>query len=149
MNKTVWKVGCRWSDYGNPDTTIADSVFFKKCVAFANTHAMLDARAGHLIALADGYNVIAIGEIVSAPKRIEELGIIFTDEAERKQFFNDEMLPYEANDNASNVCGCIVHYYRLEKNECFQYCKRGRFFHATGIEKHVNELFDKIIQDQR
>lgn len=141
--RTVWKVGSRWSDWGDPNTRIADSVFQRYSIAFANTHAVLDTRPGHLVALADGYTIVAIGEILSPAKPIEELNIVL-EEPDRKKFFNDVSVPFEANDNNSNVCGCIVRYHWLKKEDQFTYSKAGRFFHATGIEARVNEIFDKI-----
>ena len=147
--KTVWKIGCRWSDRGNPNTEIAESVFFKKGIAFANTHAVLDARAGHLIALADGNTIIAIGEISETPKRIEDLGIAFEVIKERERFRNDYLAPLEANDNQSNICGFFVQYFILDEKDRFQYNKAGRFFHATGIEQRVNDLFDKLHNKQQ
>ena len=141
--RTVWKVGSRWSDWGDPNTRIADSVFQRYNIAFANTHALLDTRPGHLIALDDGYTIVAIGEILSPAKPIEELGIIMTD-ADRKKFFNEVPVPFEANDNESNICGCIVRYHWLREQDQFSYCKAGRFFHASGIEAQVNALFEKI-----
>ena len=147
--KTVWKFGCRWSDSGDPNTAIADSIFLKKGIAFANTHAVLDARAGHLIALANGHIIVAIGIITSIPKRIEDLGIAFEDKEERERFKNDPLLPLEANDNQSNICGCHVQYYILDEKDRFEYKKTGRFFHATGIEQRVNDLFDQYSKGQR
>ena len=146
--KTVWKVGCRWSDWGDPNTEIADSVFFRYGIAFANTHAVLDARAGHLIALANGYTIVAIGEIIGTPQRIEKLNIVLSKE-DRIKFFNDDPVQYEANDDGSNVCGCHVQYYILDEKDRFQYNKAGRFFHATGIEQRVNDLFDKLSRGRR
>ncbi len=133
-NKRVWKFGSRWSDWGDPDTKIADSVFYRYNVAFANTHAVLDARPGDLIALADGYTIVAIGEIVSPSKEIEHMGIAFSKDEQKKYF----------NDDDSKVCGCIVKYYWLNKEQQFSYSKMGQFFHASKIERHVNDLFEKL-----
>ena len=44
LNRTVWKFGSRWSDEGDPGTQIADSVFKKYNIAFANTNAVLDIK---------------------------------------------------------------------------------------------------------
>lgn len=141
--RKVWKVGSRWSDWGDPNARIANSVFQRYNIAFSNTHAVLDTRPGHLIALADGYTIVAIGEILSPAKPIEELGIIF-EESDREKFFNDVPVQFEANDNDSNICGCIVRYHWLGEDDRFSYCKAGRFFHASGIEKQVNDIFERI-----
>ena len=148
MNRKVWKFGCRWSDNGDPNTAIANSLFFKKSIAFANTHTVLDTRAGQLIALANGYTVVAIGEIVGAPQRLEKLNIVLSAE-DRIKYFNDEPDQYGEDDDTSNVCGCYVRYYILDEKDRFQYKKIGRFFHATGIEERINELFDKLSNKQQ
>ena len=134
--RKVWKFGCRWSEDGDPETKIADSIFKKYNVAFANTNAVLDVTPGDLVAIGDGHNIIAIGEVVSPPGQINQFGISFAD-AETKDYLD-----------AGNVCGCKVRYFWLESAK-FAYGKSGRFFHATGIEEHVNELFNKISMEWR
>ena len=142
--RKVWKIGSRWSEWGDPNTKITNSIFYRYNIVFANTHAVLDTRPGHLIALADGYTIVAIGEILSPAQQIEKLGIVFKDD-DRIKFFNDATIPFEANDNDSNVCGCIVRFHWLNEKDRFAYNKAGRFFHASSIEAQVNDLFDKLI----
>ncbi len=132
MSRTVWKFGSRWSDWGDPNSKIADSVFSRYNIAFANTHAVLDARPGDLIALADGYQIVAIGEILSLPQEVEHIDIVVSNE-DRKKYFDD-----------GNVCGCIIRYHWLKAEQQFFYSKAGRFFHASGIEDQVNKLFGKL-----
>lgn len=131
LNRKVWKFGSRWSDNGTYDSCIADTVFYRYNIAFAYTHAVLDANAGDLIALANGWTIVAIGEILSKPDEIKNLSIKPTSQ-DQKNYFDDE-----------NVCGCIVHYHWLSNEDRFEYCRTGRFCHAPLIADHVNFLFNK------
>lgn len=125
----VWKFGSRWSDNGDPGTSIADRVFKRYNVAFAYTHAVLDARAHDLFALSNGYTVIAVGEILSEPAEIRNLSIT-PSEADKHDFFND-----------SNVCGCIVRYCWLPPEARFTYKRIGMFCHAPAIADKVEQLY--------
>lgn len=130
-NKRVWKFGSRWSENGTYDSCIADTVFNRYNIAFSYTHAVLDANAGDLIALANGWTIVAIGEILSQPDEIKNLSIKPTPQ-DQKNYFDDE-----------NVCGCIVHYHWLSPADRFEYCRRGKFCHAPQIADRVNSLFKK------
>ena len=134
-NKKVWKFGSRWSDEGDPKTRIADSIFKKYNIAFANTNAVLDIVEKDLVAIGDGHNIIAIGEVTSPPCQINQFGIACA-ESDIKYFLG-----------AGNVCGCTVRYFWLDKKDQFVYVKAGRFFHATNIEEQVNQLFNKLNQE--
>ena len=132
LNRKVWKFGSRWSEEGDPATQIADSVFKKYNIAFANTNAVLDIKENDLVAIGDGHNIIAIGEVISSPCPINQFGIACA-ASDIKCYLE-----------AGNVCGCTVRYFWLDKKDQFSYGKAGRFFHASNIEETVNTLFNKL-----
>ena len=146
----VWKVGSRWSECGDPRTSVVD-VFKHYNVVFTYTKQTLDVAPDDLVALADGYDIIALGKIISNPLKIKEMDIAFSEEDKKKPFYDDA------------VCGCRVQFlcwldrktnlYYWSNHETAQgpikYKKRGQFCHAPAIEKDVNLLFKKYAGDNQ
>lgn len=140
---TVWKVGSRWSDWGDPKESILD-VFKSYNVVFTYTKQILDANPEDLVALADGYTIISIGKIISYPQKIKAMDIVFSEEDKKKSFYDD------------TVCGCRVKFYcwldrktnlyywlnRKMTTGPITYSKRGQFCHAVAIEAEINDLFN-------
>ena len=126
---TVWKIGSRWSEWGDPKTKIF-SIFEQYNIAFAYTNAVLDVHPRDLIAVADGVDIIAIGEVLSPPCKMLEMNIAFSEE--HRGYFDE------------NVCGFFVHYHWLSEDQRFEYKKRCRFCHATSIEEKVNKMYDEM-----
>ena len=91
-----------------------------------------DIKENDLVAIGDGHNIIAIGEVISSPFPINQFGIACA-ASDIKCYLE-----------AGNVCGCTVRYFWLDKKDQFSYGKAGRFFHASNIEEMVNMLFNKL-----
>ncbi len=140
MNKTVWKFGCRWDDTGAPQASIAP-IFLNYGIVFAYTHAVLDMNEGDLIMLADGENVIAIGEALTPPAEISKLKLTVKPTQDIYDQFFDRV----------NIYGGRVKYYQLG-NKSFTYKKRSRFCRMSpnGVyKKRVNDLFDQMSNTQQ
>jgi hypothetical protein len=60
----VWKVGCRWSDSGAPESSII-SIFRRSGIVFVGDDKKFEqVRRGDYLAIADGYNVVSIARAI-------------------------------------------------------------------------------------
>ena len=133
MKRKVWKIGCRWSENGAWNTSIF-ALFKNRGVVFADTPELLKMKVGDLVAVADGFDVIAIGEVLLPPAQMKEVRHFnqVTDEEWREYFVRD------------TIHGCAIkRFYKLQENDKFQYPARGMFRHASNIEEKVNSLFEQ------
>ena len=134
----VWKVGCRWSDSGAPESSII-SIFRRSGIVFVGDDKKFEqVRRGDYLAIADGYNVVsiarAIGDVTPLQKMIEE-GLIKVRQTE-STIFNIE-------DRVSFGAGIRVHIVDLPKNEIFQYKRAGQFYSADTKRKKIIDLYNK------
>ena len=130
--RTVWKFGCRWNETGTPDDDT--KIVFRNCnVAFTVTDKALGIYEGDLIAVADGFKIIAIGMAMTLPASLADFKWSAREHA---------LLDYYMKDDPA---ACRVKYYWLEENEQIYYPKQGRFccVNDRDIQLQVNELYDK------
>ena len=79
--------------------------------------------------VADGFTVIAIGRVTSAPAILAKL--TWTEQersGELKEYIDD------------STFACRIQYYWLDNNEQFTFAKPGRFCNAPSITSKVNDL---------
>ncbi len=132
--RNVWKIGCRWDDWGRQGTSIFEKVFVPTGFVFAYTKYCESIREGDLIAIADGYQVVAIAEALTPGSSLVK--------------FDSSKLPAVAHDYFAdpNCYGCKARILQLDENETFTYKKMGRFFQATSIADDVRRLYGKMME---
>lgn len=134
----VWKVGCRWSDTGTPDTTII-SIFRRSGVVFVGDDKRFgQVKRGDYLAIADGYNVVSIartiGEVTPLQKMIDEGWI---------KVRQNESCVFNIAHRHSWGAGVRVHIVDLPKSEIFQYKRAGQFYSAAPKRQKIIDLYNK------
>ena len=132
--RTVWKIGSRWDEFGRQGTSILKKVFVPSGFVFAYTKDCANIREGDLIAIADGYQVVAIAEALSPGCSLVK--------------FDSSKLPPVAHDYFSdpNCFGCKVRIFLLDGNDAFQYKKMGMFFQATSIAGRIRQIHERMME---
>ena len=137
MGEKVWKVGSRWSDIGSADMSVLN-VFRRNNYVFVgeNERFKNEVHAGHYIAIADGYTVVAVAKVLDEPENlsslIKERKLRFRPQIDKFDFDNPDEFPEEF------YAGARVHLLDLEPQDYLYYPKMGTFFAA-------NMYWDKII----
>jgi len=130
----VWKVGSRWSDDGNKESSIID-IFRKYQIVFLGSIERVrfqnEVKPGDYIAIADGFNVCTVSKVLSEPMPITELGLEFTEEETNRFAFEDW------------VIGTKVHIVELENDNNIYYKERGAFCKAIQISSEVIQKYDE------
>ena len=70
----VWRIGSRWDDYGDPDTTVLD-IFIDYNIVFAGLYTediLTKVKKGDIIAVSDGIIIKYVGKITSEPKQLHK-----------------------------------------------------------------------------
>ncbi len=136
----VWKFSSRWSDTGTPESSIL-SIFRKYAIVFAynikpdgqsSFNIEQKVKEGDLIAIADGFNIVAIGKALSNAKAID--GFI-------EPYFEQDIIKNYCGD--PDVIAVKIKLIDLSEKDRFYYQKMGRF-HALHNEKNnkVNKLWE-------
>lgn len=101
---------------------------------FAYTKSCANIREGDLIAIADGYQVVAIAEALTPGCSLVK--------------FDSSKLPAVAKDYFSdpNCYGCKARIFLLDEVDVIKYEKRGMFFRAVGIADDIRRIFGKIVE---
>jgi hypothetical protein len=137
--KNVWKVGSRWSEYGLKKTCIV-SVFRRNNIVFiGNNDNFRQIKAGDYLAIADGYDIIAVAKAITDADELSNIKPKIEDFAlnEREENF----LKYSNNDNfISHSFGVKVNIVDLDKQ--LKYEKRTRFCRINK-EKLIQQITDK------
>ena len=130
--RTVWKIGSRWDDYGRPGTSIFEEVFVPAGFVFAYTKRCECIREGDLIAIADGYQVVAIAEALTPGCSLVK--------------YDSSKLPPVTHDYFSdpNCFGCKVRIFQLDENDTFLYKKMSMFCQAVSIADRVRDVYEKM-----
>jgi len=124
----VWKFGCRWSDYGKKGTSIFERAFLPYGVVFTYKDCS-SVCEGDLIAIADGYQVIAIARAETPGLRMHGLD---------KERYGELCSEYFAD---MNVFGCRAQIKILDETDTFEYKKMGMFYCAgKDVTEKVNKL---------
>jgi uncharacterized protein with ParB-like and HNH nuclease domain len=87
----VWKIATRWSDDGNPDSSILE-IFRKYQVVFAGRerdYIRNQVKPGDFIALSDGLMIVSVGKVLSEPKNITDFEFSEEDIASEKFEYDD------------------------------------------------------------
>jgi len=138
----VWKVGSRWSEEGLKATSLL-SIFRRNNVVFVGnsdetiSRFMNEVRRGDLIAIADGFQIVAIAKVIGSPdylKNIKHLEITA----------DDFGFDYEADKDW--VVGVKVSITEIDARDydSFYYQKMGTFFRVnTEMEKRIKEYYEK------
>lgn len=132
----IWKIGCRWSYEGNPETSLF-SLFLKNNIVFCGEKGNIllkKVHKGDYFAIADGITVKAVAEAISEPADLETLIGTKTFECSEYEFFN-----YSKCKNYAKGCKVIIK--ELEKTQYFDY-SRGAFFSANKYRKKIKDLYD-------
>ena len=132
--RNVWKIGSRWDEYGRQGTSIFEKVFVPTGFVFAYTENCSNIREGDLIAIADGYDVVAIAEALTPGSSLVK--------------FDSSKLPEVAQEYFSdpNCYGCKVRIFPLDEADCIKYKKMGKFFQAIAIADKVRRLFARLTE---
>ena len=130
--RNVWKIGSRWDEYGRQGTSIFEKVFVPTGFVFAYTEYCANIREGDLIAIADGYQVIAIAEALTPGCSLVK--------------FNSSKVPEVAQEYFSdpNCYGCKVRIFQLDEADVFEYQKMGKFCQAPSIADDVRRIYGKM-----
>ena len=132
--RTVWKIGSRWDEYGRRGTCIFEKVFVPTGFVFAYTEDCANIRESDLIAIADGYQIVAIAEALTPGCSLTK--------------FDSSKLPAVAEEYFSdpNCFGCKARIFQLDENETFQYKKMGMFFQASSIADKIREIHGNMVE---
>lgn len=133
----VWKFSSRWSADGNVDSSVLQ-IFRKYGIVFVYNIKPDDVsslgienkvKESDLIAIADGFNIVAIGKALSNAKSIGNFV---------QAHFEDDIKKYCSDDN---VIAVKVKFVDLSEKDKFYYQKMGRFH---GLHDEENEKVNKL-----
>ncbi|OXU14551.1 DUF262 domain-containing protein [Sedimentisphaera salicampi] len=120
----VWKIGSKYGSEGN-----ILEIFGKYQVVFAGNAddcILNNVKCGDLVAVADGFSVLAVAKVLSeTPQTIEHFNF---DETDTKRF--------------AGAIGVKVKLYHLEKDDYLWYKNRKSFSRAYQINSDIEELYD-------
>ena len=124
-SQNVWKVGSRWSHTGTVESSIID-LFRRNNIVFTNrnTHLFERIKEGDLIAVSDGFKIIALGLATSSPKPITQFTI---------QISSKESEIFSPDDS---TWGCKISFIDLKEQDYFTYKKRGAFHGIPGDNRN-------------
>ena len=133
----VWKIGSRWTEYGEEEGSILD-IFIKYNIVFAGKKTgeiKTSVKKGDLIAITDGITVVAIGKVLDLPKPITEFE------------FTEKDISSERFDYKSWVVAIKVSIYELDPNDYYQYT-RGTFNKTQGEHrKKIENIFINFFKE--
>ena len=130
--RNVWKIGSRWDEHGRRGTSIFEKVFVPTGFVFAYTENCANIHEGDLIAIADGYWVVAIAEALTPGSSLAKFDSSKLPEV-AKEYFTDP-----------NCYGCKARILPLDEADAIKYKKMGRFFRAIGIADKVRSVYGKL-----
>ncbi len=133
----VWKIATRWSDNGDPNTSILD-IFRKYSILFVGRKqdkVKLLVKPNDIIAISDGIKIVSVAKVLSSPKPLTAFKLERTD-------IESDRFDYE-----DWVIGFKVNIFDLKKEDCFDYCQGT--FHRVHREykKNIETLFEKYNED--
>jgi uncharacterized protein with ParB-like and HNH nuclease domain len=136
-NMNIWKIATRWSDAGDPDSSIID-IFRKYNVVFAGRsqdYIKGSVKPDDIIAISDGITVVSVGKVIDSPKPLTEFQF---DESD----INSGRFDYD-----NWVIGFKVKLFDLNNKDCFDY--RQGTFHGVNepYRTKIKSLFEKYNED--
>ena len=133
----IWKIATRWSDKGDPNSSIID-IFRKYNILFAGReqdYIKRSVKPNDIIAISDGITIVSIGKVLDKPKKITDFPLDDTD-------INSGRFDYE-----DWVIGFKVSLFDLKKEDWFNY-RQGTFHGVNGeYKKKIKSLFEKYNED--
>ncbi len=127
----VWKIASRWSNDGNAESSILD-LFRKYKIAFVYDDKYKlknELKKGDLLALSDGFKIIAVAQALENSCSITDIEIE-----------NEDKNKFEYSDKVSAV---KLNLYDLEANDFFEYKKIGRFHKLPNHFEQIKRLYEK------
>lgn len=139
----VWKIGSRWSDNGDPNSSILH-IFRRNGYVFVGSQEFGDnVRKGDYIAIADGYRVVAVAKVLDDnPTALREL---ITSHKLRFRESDIERFDFRHPEEWSEEYGYYgtrVHIVDLLPDETFLYKKMSRFHAANLYWNEIKRLYD-------
>lgn len=129
----IWKIGSRWSNDGNPDSSVVD-IFRKYNIVFAGretAYIKRDVKSGDFLAVTDGITVVSVGIVIGTPKPITEFEFEEIDIASDRFEYEDSVIAFK------------VILFDLEEWDRFDY-RQGTFNKMHGKhEGKIKELVGK------
>jgi len=133
----IWKIATRWSDKGDPNSSIID-IFRKYNILFAGReqdYIKRSVKPNDIIAISDGITIVSIGKVLDNPKIITKFPL---DEID----INSGRFDYE-----DWVIGFKVSLFDLKKEDWFNY-RQGTFHGVKGKYRNkIKSLFEKYNED--
>lgn len=145
---TVWKVGCRWDKNGSASSKII-SVFRRNGIIFVGEQKEIfeQIKTNDLIAIADGFTVIAVAKATCDAKPLKEITSKIKIRGDEQNYI-DEDWPLE---NAVGVTAKIFdlpNSQETQKDESdisqIQYKKRGSCCRAYQIAIRIQKAYEKF-----
>lgn len=137
----VWKIGTRWSDWGDPSASVL-SIMRRNNVAFVwlNEHDkskfLNNVKKGDFIALADGYQIVAIGKATGDADFLRNFKNFYVSKNDYVHFSLEE-----GWDKIVAVRISIVDIEEKDKAD-FWYQKRASFCSLNLLWNEVKEYYD-------
>ncbi len=136
----IWKIASRWSDTGTHNSSILD-IFLKNQVAFFHPDGGPDPsmiQPDDLIAISDGYKIVAVAKPASRPGRLIDLPGFHLSERDR------ERIDYCIDE----VEGLKIHWLPntlLDGDRSIDHPVRRKFcmIHQEAVRKKVIEVWDR------
>lgn len=138
----VWKIGTRWSEWGDSSASVL-SIMRRNNLAFVwldephKSKFLEEVTKGDYLALADGYQIVAIGKATGDAHSLNYFRKNFQVSANDYANFSLE----EGWDEITAVKINIVDIEDEDKSD-FWYQKRTRFCSLNQLEKEVKEYYD-------
>ena len=140
----VWKLGTRWSDWGDSSASVL-SIMRRNNIAFVwldeglRNKFLTQVSKGDYIALADGYQIVAIGKAISDPGYLRDF-----------KYFTISNLDYpdfSLEDGLNEIVAVrinVVDIEDIDKND-FYYQRRIRFCALNQLWKKTKTYYDEHV----
>lgn len=137
----VWKIGTRWSDWGNSAASVL-SIMRRNNVAFvwldegARDRFIKDVRKGDYIALADGYQIVAIGKATGAPAYLRDL--------KNFQVSEQDYADFSLEDGWDNIVAVKINIVDIDEEDKsdFYFQKQARFCALYQLWNETIEYYE-------
>lgn len=143
----IWKIGTRWSEWGNPSSSVL-SIMRRNNTAFvwldgkAKYRFLNDVKKGDYIALADGYQIVAIGKATSEAGCLKDFTNFHISELDFPDF--------SIEDGLDNIVAVKINIVDIDDKDkdAFYYQKQHKFCALNKLwnetkryyEEHVNRF---------
>lgn len=137
----VWKFGTRWSDWGDSSASVL-SIMRRNNIAFvwldgdAKTNFLLQVKKGDYVALADGYQIVAIGKTTSAPGYLRDF--------KNFQVSETDFPDFSLEDGWDNIVAVKINIVDIndEDKDVFYFQKPIRFCALNQLRKETIDYYE-------